>query len=138
ARMGANKLLMMLIGSLTPLGPVTPAGTRIVPNAKGGVYDVPGLSAFSNQIVSKPTIVPFARGGVLFGEAGSEAIMPLKRTQGGQLGVVATGGGATQVVINNHTGAAVSQRRETGRGPNGEDLERIIVEIGARNIANGG
>lgn len=41
-----------------------------VPNAKGGVYASPSLSAFSGQIVSNPTLFAFARGAGLMGEAG--------------------------------------------------------------------
>jgi lambda family phage tail tape measure protein len=55
--------------------------------AKGG--------AFSNSIVSSPTLFKFADGGTtrtgLMGEAGPEAIMPLKRGADGSLGVQANG-----------------------------------------------
>jgi lambda family phage tail tape measure protein len=55
--------------------------------AKGG--------AFSNSIVSSPTLFPFADGGTtktgLMGESGPEAIMPLKRGADGSLGVQANG-----------------------------------------------
>ncbi|MEM7889043.1 phage tail tape measure protein [Morganella morganii] len=69
----------------------------MTPHATGGVYTSPGLSAYSNSIVSSPTVFPFAKGGApnigLMGEAGSEAIMPLKRGPDGNLGVRAYGGG---------------------------------------------
>lgn len=65
-------------------------------NAKGDVYSSPSLSQYSNQVVSSPTLFAFAKGGTpnlgLMGEAGSEAIMPLKRGPDGSLGVRATGG----------------------------------------------
>jgi tape measure domain-containing protein len=55
--------------------------------AKGGT--------FSNSIVSSPTLFKFADGGTtrtgLMGEAGPEAIMPLKRGSDGSLGVQASG-----------------------------------------------
>ncbi len=51
--------------------------------AKGGTP--PGISAWRNQIVDKPTF--FAKGGSVMGEAGPEAIMPLTRTSSGELGV---------------------------------------------------
>jgi hypothetical protein len=55
--------------------------------AKGG--------AFTNSIVSSPTLFQFADGGVTkmggMGEAGPEAIMPLKRGPDGRLGVDASG-----------------------------------------------
>lgn len=66
-------------------------------NAKGNVFaagGVPSLSSFSGSIVSKPTM--FAAGGTtnnLMGEAGPEAILPLKRRPNGDLGIQAGGGG---------------------------------------------
>ncbi|WP_283125260.1 phage tail tape measure protein [Providencia stuartii] len=73
----------------------------ITPNAKGGVYAAPGLSAYSGQVVSKPTLFPFARGAGLMGEAGPEAILPLRRGADGKLGVIAaankSAGGFSQV-----------------------------------------
>lgn len=56
-------------------------------NAKGNVYSSPSLSAYSNQIVDRPTLFAFARGAGIMGEAGPEAIMPLTRTASGNLGV---------------------------------------------------
>lgn len=63
-------------------------------NAQGGVYAGAGIAAYRNMIVSQPTVFPFARGGVpnvgLMGERSGkphEAIMPLTRTNGGDLGV---------------------------------------------------
>lgn len=44
---------------------------------------------FTNTIVSKPTLFPFANGTGLMGEAGPEAIMPLSRGPDGRLGVSA-------------------------------------------------
>ena len=64
-----------------------------VPNAKGGVYDSPSLSQFSNQVYSTPQFFAFAKGAGVFGEAGPEAIMPLTRAPDGNLGVRAMGGG---------------------------------------------
>ena len=59
------------------------AKNGIVPYAKGGT--------FSNSVVSSPTLFKFAAGGTtrtgLMGEAGPEAIMPLKRGFDGRLGV---------------------------------------------------
>lgn len=58
-----------------------------------GVQMFANGAAFSNSIVSNPTAFGMAGGktGVM-GEAGPEAIMPLTRTAGGQLGVRALGG----------------------------------------------
>ncbi|WP_027192798.1 tape measure protein [Megalodesulfovibrio gigas] len=47
----------------------------ILASAKGNVFNAPGLSAYSNKIVTKPTLFAFAQG--LMGEAGAEAIVPM-------------------------------------------------------------
>lgn len=54
-------------------------------------------SAFANQIVASPTLFKFARGAELgvMGEAGPEAVMPLRRMRNGNLGVQVQGGGGT-------------------------------------------
>jgi phage-related minor tail protein len=62
-------------------------------NAKGGVFDSPSLSAYSNQVYDSPQFFAFAKGAGVFGEAGPEAIMPLTRAGDGSLGVRAVGGG---------------------------------------------
>lgn len=64
-------------------------GGNVVPFAAGGV-------------VQRPTVFPMANGGVgLMGEAGPEAIMPLRRDSAGRLGVAGGGGGTViQQTIN--------------------------------------
>lgn len=65
-------------------------------NAKGNVFSNGHLQAFARGgVVNRPTVFPFASGVGLMGEAGPEAIMPLTRTPGGDLGVRAQGGGVT-------------------------------------------
>lgn len=74
------------------------AWTAAVPGlwARGGAFDGSGVvpfakgAAFTNSIVSRPTLFPFAKGIGLMGEAGPEAIMPLRRGADGRLGVSAT------------------------------------------------
>ncbi|AMG69509.1 phage tail tape measure protein [Morganella morganii] len=70
-------------------------GFKFTPNAKGGVYHSPSLSAYSGQVVHTPTMFAFAKGAGVMGEAGPEGIFPLRRGVGGKLGVVAklAGGG---------------------------------------------
>ena len=93
---------MPTIGPYSALGNVfAPGGLRAF--AKGGVFaaTLAGISAFAaggaftNQIVSDPTLFAFGAGGQfgVMGEAGPEAIMPLERGPDGRLGVTANGGG---------------------------------------------
>lgn len=70
-------------------------GSSLTMNANGGVYNGPGISAYSGQVVNKPTLFPFAKGTGLMGEAGPEAILPLVRAANGKLGVQAQGGGGS-------------------------------------------
>ena len=68
-----------------------------VTSANGNVFASPGLHTYANSVVGKPTFFPFANGIGLMGEAGPEAIMPLRRGSDGRLGVSAqgaSGGGA--------------------------------------------
>ena len=85
------------------------ANNKIVPYAKGGLID-------------RPTIFPLATGAALAGEAGVEAIMPLRRGKDGKLGVEATGGGTTNVVVNvDASGSSVEGDEQQGR-----ELGRLI------------
>ncbi|HHS0829302.1 TPA: phage tail tape measure protein [Salmonella enterica subsp. enterica serovar Muenchen] len=73
-------------------------GTHGIPmppklNALGGVYTSSDLSRYSGSIVNRPTFFQFARGAAVMGEAGPEAILPLRRGADGKLGVVAAGSG---------------------------------------------
>jgi lambda family phage tail tape measure protein len=63
------------------------AKNKIVPYAMGG-------------IVNKPTLFPMANGAGLMGEAGPEAIMPLRRGANGKLGVEASGAGMGGITVN--------------------------------------
>lgn len=73
----------------------------LFPSANGNVFAQNKIVPFYNGgIVSKPTIFPMANGMGLMGEAGPEAIMPLRRDASGRLGVEASGGGVTVGAIN--------------------------------------
>ena len=67
------------------------AKNKIVPYAMGG-------------IVNKPTLFQYANGGSgrfgLMGEAGAEAILPLRRGTNGKLGVEASGGSMGNITVN--------------------------------------
>ena len=84
------------------------ANNKIVPFAYGGV-------------VNKPTLFPMANGAGLMGEAGPEAIMPLRRTASGRLGVESSGGVGNVVVNVDATGTSVQ-----GDQPNADLLGKAI------------
>lgn len=94
-------------------------------NAAGGVYASPSLSAYSGGVYDSPRVFAFANGIGVFGEAGPEAIMPLKRGRDGKLGVVAQGGGGGSITVNVAVDAS-GQRDGVGGDVRGLDLGRRI------------
>jgi len=82
----------------SPQGPAFAKGGAF----SGGVQKFANGGAFTNSIVSSPTTFPMSGGKTgLMGEAGAEAIMPLKRDAQGRLGVTAQAQQSTVNVYNN-------------------------------------
>jgi len=76
-------------------------GPNILASANGNVFAQNGIIRYAKGgIVDRPMVFPFAKGIGLMGEAGPEAIMPLRRGRDGNLGVMSSGGGTTNVVVN--------------------------------------
>ncbi|HGN1381246.1 TPA: phage tail tape measure protein [Proteus mirabilis] len=100
-----------------------------VANANGGVYNSASLSAYSGQIVYKPTMFAFAKGAGLMGEAGPEGIFPLRRGADGKLGVIAKmpnqGGGVTQ---HYH----INIKNDGSNGQIGPEALKKVYEISKR------
>jgi len=95
--------------------------------ADGGVFSGGSqIKAFANGgVVGGPTYFPMSGGKTgLMGEAGPEAIMPLKRGANGKLGVEVQGGAGTVVVNNNFTVQA-----------NGDESVKRIVQQQIPRIA---
>ncbi|MFA7217962.1 MAG: phage tail tape measure C-terminal domain-containing protein [Dehalococcoidales bacterium] len=70
-------------------------------SAKGNIFQGGNVLPFARGgIVSQPTIFPMARGAGLMGEAGAEAILPLARTSGGDLGVKTSETESQQMNVN--------------------------------------
>ncbi|MBD2779685.1 phage tail tape measure protein [Xenorhabdus szentirmaii] len=101
-----------------------------IPNAKGNVYQSTDLSQYSGQIVSSPTLFKFATGGGLMGEAGPEAILPLKRGSDGKLGVEATGHASNQttnsVSIVIHSDGTQTVQATSGFEAAGQDVAKFV------------
>ncbi|WP_053151028.1 phage tail tape measure protein [Pseudomonas sp. P97.38] len=93
----------------------------------GGVQMFANGAAFTNSVVSKPTAFGMAGGGIgIMGEAGEEAIMPLTRTAGGQLGVRAvTGGGGGSGGNMYNFPVAVSVQTSGAGGTTQEDTTQL-------------
>jgi predicted nucleic acid-binding Zn-ribbon protein len=112
-------------------------------NAHGNAFGAAGTTpfahggSFANQVVGEPTLFKFARGTGLMGEAGPEAVVPLRRMANGDLGVRAEGGGAKVVVniVNNSHAEVTREEREDGEG--NKQIDVIIGELVNRHIASG-
>jgi len=94
--------------------------------ANGGAFQGGSqIQAFANGgVVGGPTMFPMNGGKTgLMGEAGPEAIMPLKRGANGKLGVEGGGGGAVNVVQNFNFSA------------NGDESVKRIISQEAPKIA---
>jgi tape measure domain-containing protein len=92
------------------------------PSAKGNVFQNGNMVPFAmGGIVTGPTTFPMRGGRTgIMGEAGEEAVMPLRRMRGGQLGVHAS---AAQVHLHNNTGVAATARVDTNN-----DRMSIVLE----------
>lgn len=115
------------------------AGAGSMQAAKGAYFD--GIhafakgGAFTNSIVTNPTLFKFARGTGLMGEAGPEAIMPLKRDANGNLGVRAgQSAPETHVVVNNYSSAEATTK-ETKDSRGNRKIEVIIGEMVATEMS---
>ena len=97
--------------------------------AKGGVFNNGLVKEYAKGgIVTQPTLFKYASGGFgnfgLMGEAGAEAILPLKRGRSGNLGVEASGG-STNIVVNvDASGSSVE-----GNSNQGEQLGGLIASV---------
>ena len=96
--------------------------------ATGGAFTEQGVQLFAKGgIVDKPTFFKFANGGSLangvLGEAGPEAIMPLKRGADGKLGIASAGGAPVSVTVNVDASGTSAQ----GNSDQGKQLGRVVA-----------
>lgn len=120
----ANSIIADLTRMLIRYAVVQPLFRSIFPSIKfanGGVIDAGNtIKQYARGgIVNKPTLFPMANGMGLMGEAGPEAIMPLKRGSNGKLGVQSSGGVGNIVVNVDASGSSVegdsARSQEFGR-----------------------
>lgn len=138
-------------GGSTPGGSYANAAAGLTFNAKGGVYDSPGLSKYVNGVYDSPQYFTFqgaskfAKGGV-FAEAGAEAIMPLTRDSAGRLGVRAQGGGGMAPVINTTVnvdagGSATVQSSTSGDAMGralADEMQNAALQVVQKHLKPGG
>ena len=138
-------------GGSTPGGSYANAAAGLTFNAKGGVYDSPGLSKYVNGVYDSPQYFTFqgaskfAKGGV-FAEAGAEAIMPLTRDSAGRLGVRAQGGGGMSPVINTTVnvdagGSATVQSSSSGDAMGralADEMQNAALQVVQKHLKPGG
>ncbi|MDR9992991.1 phage tail tape measure protein [Enterobacter hormaechei subsp. steigerwaltii] len=138
-------------GGSTPGGAYANAAAGVTFNAKGGVYDSPGLSKYVNGVYDSPQYFTFqgaskfAKGGV-FGEAGPEAIMPLAKDSAGRLGVRAQGGGGMAPVINTTVnvdagGSATVQSSSSGDAMGralADEMQNAALQVIQKHLKPGG
>lgn len=120
-------------GGSTPGGSYANAAAGLTFNAKGGVYDSPGLSKYVNGVYDSPQYFTFqgaskfANGGV-FAEAGAEAIMPLAKDSAGRLGVRAQGGGAMAPIINTTVNVDAGGSATANTSSSGDAMGRALAD----------
>ena len=99
------------------------------PAANGAVLDAGRVKPYAQGgVVSRPTVFPMANGDVgLMGEAGPEAIMPLKRGPNGRLGVEVNNQGSAREAMNRYS------RRNAGAAGGGmaSEYEAIAAVQGS-------
>lgn len=104
-------------------------GFGLEKNALGGVYSSPSLSAYSGQIVERPTYFKFAKGAGLMGEAGPEAILPLTRDSRGRLAVTAVGGRGVTMFAPQYN---VNIQNDGSNGQVGPEALKAVYEVGKK------
>jgi tape measure domain-containing protein len=110
--------------------------------ANGGVFSGAGISAHSGTMVNSPTLFPFAKGVGLMGEAGPEAILPLKRNSQGKLGVSVdnTGqqGGSNIYYVNTTVNAGSNASPDSIANKASEAIVRAIARQEINSAARPG
>ncbi|EFK6762127.1 phage tail tape measure protein [Escherichia coli] len=103
-------------------------------NADGGVYQSADLSRYSGTVVNRPTFFAFAKGAGVMGEAGPEAILPLRRGADGKLGVVADTGGSGMVMFAPQYNIGINN--DGTNGQIGPAALKVVYDLGKKAAAD--
>jgi tape measure domain-containing protein len=103
-------------------------------NADGNSFE--GGTGLKQGVYDKPTFFAFANGGAfggrnrlgVMGEAGPEAILPLKRGANGQLGVQAGNMGSSETIVNVYNSADATVKTAETTNQDGVKQIDIIIE----------
>ncbi|EER3119585.1 phage tail tape measure protein [Escherichia coli] len=110
------------------------ATASVTPNADGGVYQSADLSRYSGTVVNRPTFFAFAKGAGVMGEAGPEAILPLRRGADGKLGVVADIGGSGMVMFAPQYNIEINN--DGTNGQIGPAALKVVYDLGKKAAAD--
>lgn len=110
------------------------AAASVTPNADGGVYQSADLSRYSGTVVNRPTFFAFAKGAGVMGEAGPEAILPLRRGADGKLGVVADIGGSGMAMFAPQYNIEINN--DGTNGQIGPAAMKVFYDLGKKAAAD--
>ncbi|SRB55933.1 phage tail tape measure protein [Escherichia coli] len=103
-------------------------------NANGGIYQSADLSRYSGTVVNRPTFFAFAKGAGVMGEAGPEAILPLRRGADGKLGVVADIGGSGMAMFAPQYNIEINN--DGTNGQIGPAALKVVYDLGKKAAAD--
>lgn len=116
-------------------GLITSLGTLFVPSARGNAFTAAGVTPHARgDVVNRPGLFTFGNGRVgSVAESREEGILPLRRTAGGDLGVIAQfrgGGGGDFNVVNN-----ITTNVDAGRGADAQQIAQQTANATAAKVA---
>ncbi|UXA48533.1 phage tail length tape measure family protein [Xanthomonas prunicola] len=150
ARIAVRKGITSLLGGVFGGGQVGAVQRETIPlqgwdtggyTGPGGKFEPAGIVHKGEGVLSQLDIAAIG------GPRGFASLLGTIRrgrgyAAGGLVGSTArpsvAGAGGMSVEINNYSGQPAQQREERTRGPDGSELRKLIVDIGAADIAGGG
>lgn len=135
----ASQLIGLIFSSLGGLGGTTLPSTNstigalrsglIDLSAKGNAFSEGNIIPFATGgIVSRPTLFPMAGGVGLMGEQGPEAILPLERGPGGDLGVRSYGEQSSGGIVIQTMNISVTEKEDSTTPEQSEAIGKAVRE----------